>query len=192
MNSTVADGVPHAELAALIPSTVDEQSEMVELAMPSSLGPVLRTPFKRASVSVLLHRRKMVANLTRYANNFLSFTILQWVISSPTPLYLLVLFPFLPPFTFQIQLKLHRFTQTLRALVHSQQRFFAWVCFHTNRLALIDFYISVYHVKAKDEHEPLQCCIAWCQRNSRNNRIQRHVDWIPSPLPGRTSPPANR
>ena len=51
----------------------------------------------RASGSVLLHCRKMAANQTQHVNNFLSFTILQLVISEQTPLFVLVSLPFLPP-----------------------------------------------------------------------------------------------
>ena len=70
--------------------------------------------------------------------------------------------------------------------------FFAWVCFRTNRFALIDYHILVYHAKEKEEHEPSQCCIAWRRPNNRNTTFQRYVHQSPSPLAGRTSPPANR
>ena len=52
---------------------------------------------------------------TRHVNNF-SFTILQLIISSQTPRFLLDWLPFLPPSTFPIQLKSRRFTRTSDSL----------------------------------------------------------------------------
>ena len=61
----------------------------------------------------------MATNLTRHFNNFLSFTILQRVISSQTPLFLLVFLPSLLPSTFPIHPKSRRSTRTSDSLPSS-------------------------------------------------------------------------
>ena len=120
-SASTNSSVPHAELAALIASIVDERmnrhsfqdggASNAPLARPSP-----RPTSKRALGPVLLHCRKMAANLTRPVNNFFSFTILHMVISSQTPLFLQVSPPFLPPSTFAILLKSRRFTRTSDSL----------------------------------------------------------------------------
>ena len=84
---------------------------------------------------------------------FLDSTKVPFIISHAHHTHVLLFFAVHYPFL----------VSSLRASAHSQQLFFAWVCFHTSRSALIDFYLST---PCQGKH-----FIGWCLCNSRNNRF---------------------
>ena len=107
-NSSSASGVPHAELAALIASIVDERMnhQVIQDGGASNASAQLARPSPPSNLQDSLrssppHRHKM-APKTQPVNSNLPFKIFHHAISSQTPAFLLVLVPSLLLSTFPI------------------------------------------------------------------------------------------
>ena len=126
-NSSIASGVPHAELAAVIASVVDKRINR-QLIQDGGTSNVSNAQLARPSPPSNLQDSLRSSpppqdggQQQRPVNNNLPFKILQQVISQTPPfllvsLLLLVLVPSHLLLTFLIQPKSHRFTRTSDSL----------------------------------------------------------------------------
>ena len=126
-NSSIASSVPHAELAAVIASVVDERinRQLIQDGGTSNVGNAqLAGPSPPSNLQDSLRSSPPPQDggqQQRPVNNNLPFKILQQVISQTPPfllvsLLLLVLVPSHLLLTFLIQPKSHRFTRTSDSL----------------------------------------------------------------------------
>ena len=126
-NSSIASGVPHAELAAVIASVVDKRinRQLIQDGGTSNVGNVqLAGPSPPSNLQDSLRSSPPPQDggqQQRPVNNNLPFKILQQVISHTPPfllvsLLLLVLVPSHLLLTFLIQPKSQRFTRTSDSL----------------------------------------------------------------------------
>ena len=120
-NSSIASSVPHAELAAVIASVVDERinRQLIQDGGTSNVGNAqLAGPSPPSNLQDSLRSSPPPQDggqQQRPVNNNLPFKILQQVISQ-TPPFLLVLVPSHLLLTFLIQPKSHRFMRTSDSL----------------------------------------------------------------------------